>query len=45
MLELDATLLIDAFKKGLEVGFILSIDTSELGSELNKNNIDDAEGI
>jgi len=45
ILEFDATLLIKAFKAGLEAGFILATDTSELDSELNKNNIDDAEGV
>ena len=43
--EFDATLLIKAFNAGLEAGFILANDTSELDSELNKNNIDDAEGV
>jgi len=45
ILEFDATLLIKAFNAGLEAGFILAADTSELDSELNKNNIDDAEGV
>jgi len=45
ILEFDATLLIKAFNDGLEAGFVLAADTSELDYELNKNNIDDAEGI
>jgi len=44
-IEFDATLLVKAFDAGLEAGFILAAETSELNSELNKNNIDDAEGI
>jgi len=43
-LELDATELIKAFNAGVELGFILANDTPELESELNKNNIDIANG-
>lgn len=42
-IEIDATLIVNAFNKGLELGFMLANDDSELQTELNKNNISDAE--
>lgn len=41
-LTFDATLLVQAYKKGLEDGFLLIANTNELDSELNKNKIDNA---
>ncbi len=49
MIELDATLIAEAFQKGIEVGFMLAVETQELDEQLNINKIDepkeDAEGI
>ncbi len=49
MTELDATLIADAFQKGIELGFMLAVETPELDEQLNINKIDepkeDAEGI
>lgn len=39
----DASIIADAFKKGLELGFILAVETPELDEQLNINKIDDAE--
>lgn len=39
-LEFDASTLVKAFKAGLEAGFILATDTTELDKELNILGID-----
>lgn len=39
-LEFDASILVKAFKAGLEAGFILATDTTQLDSELNILGID-----
>lgn len=44
-IEFDASLIVDAFNKGVELGFLLAAETPELDKELNLNNISDAEGI
>lgn len=44
-LSFDATLLVKIYEDGFKAGFLFATDTSELDSALNKNNIDDAEGI
>ena len=41
---IDATELVKAIQKGIEIGFMLANETPELDEQLNINNID-AEGI
>jgi len=39
-LIIDCSLLIEAYNKGVEAGFIMATDYTELDSELNCNSID-----
>jgi len=40
MIELDASLIMEAFNAGMEAGFIMGQDTSELDTELKINGIE-----
>jgi len=43
-ITIDATEIVKAINKGIEIGFILANETPELDEQLNINNID-AKGI
>lgn len=43
IVELDASLLVKAYKQGIADGFALAVETPELDEQLNINRIDEAE--
>lgn len=42
IIEIDATLIVEAYKKGLTDGFALAVETKELDEQLNLLGIEEA---